>query len=210
MLLLGNLRRGLHPKLVALHRPRSLGVLVSRKLKAGGAPSQRSLQPRKRRPRPFWRQEKMSSRRNPHRSLLKPRPSREELLRESPKHQRWKGWAKGGPSDPRPQSHPPRRPRTQRRRRGAGPSDQSLKSHPMRSLQLKSQRPKVGPGGPSPRSHRLKSLQSKKWQRAASSPFGSPREGKTEPRERLHGLKTQQSAALFQCSLSFYHCFLPF
>ncbi len=85
-LLVGKLRRGRHPKLAALQQLRSLGALVSQKLKAGGAPSQRSLRPRGRCLQPRDRQENSQPlRRNPHHHP-KRRPSREELLQESPKH----------------------------------------------------------------------------------------------------------------------------
>lgn len=209
-LLSANLRRGLHLKLVALHPPRSLEALASQKLKAGGAPSPRSLRPRKRHPQQFYQQEKRSSRRNPHHCLRKPRLSRGQLLQKSPKRQQWKSWAKGSPSDPR---HPRRWPKTQSRQRGAGPSDKSQRRRPIMSLQLKSQLPKVGPGSPNGWSHHPKSPQSKKRQRATSRPLVSPREGKTEAGERLQGLGHSESAAVccfFQCSLSLYHCFLPF
>lgn len=205
-LLLGNLRRGLHPKLAALRRPRNLGAPVSQKPKAEDAPSQRSLRQRKRRLQPRRRQgNSQPLRKNPRRHQ-KPRPSRERLLQESPKHRPLKSWPRGSPSNRRPKRRPQRRPRSQRRRRGAGPSDPSPRSRPTRSPQWKSQRTKVGRGGPS---HPPKSLQWKRGRRAASSLPASPREGSTEARSALR-TGSQQSAALFSALSLFINVFSLF
>lgn len=184
--LLGNLRRGLHQRLVVLLQPRNLRALVSQKLKAEDVRSQRSLQPRKQHLRPRAREKNNQPlRRNPNRHL-KPHLSREAPLQKSPRHQLLKSWTKGGPSDLCPRSRPPRSLQPQRRRQGAGPSAPRPKSRLLRRLQLKSRQPRVDPNVP--QSRPLQSPQWKRGPRAASSLLASLREGNTEPRSVFYKL----------------------